>query len=91
MAFSSPALNAPITGENTPLLQHERQIKNNKNKSVKIACCSSNKPNSTCCQQQQNPNNDDYCQLAEQPWQYKMTALICALLLAGKLFTKSLS
>ncbi|KAI9315686.1 major facilitator superfamily domain-containing protein [Dichotomocladium elegans] len=75
MAYSSP-------NENTPLLRTQPPQKS----SARPFCCASSNASgqggSQCCQQQENVNNADFCQLAEQPWQYKMTALVCALLLA---------
>lgn len=78
-------------GERTPLLNSTLQ--QDCCSSTK-GCCSAPKSHTTpsscfndsesaCCQQQSQVNNADYCQLAEQPWQYKAVALICALLLAG--------
>lgn len=77
-------------GERTPLLNSTLQDCCSSTK----GCCSAPKSHTTpsscfndsesaCCQQQSQVNNADYCQLAEQPWQYKAVALICALLLAG--------
>ncbi|CDH55228.1 major facilitator superfamily transporter [Lichtheimia corymbifera JMRC:FSU:9682] len=76
-------------GERTPLLNSTLQDCCSSTK----GCCSAPKSHTTpsscfndsesaCCQQQSQVNNADYCQLAEQPWQYKAVALICALLLA---------
>lgn len=63
----------------------------------KSACCSFKDDNSagnqpSCCSSQKGKktcsglppvNDDDYCYLAEQKWEYKLIALMCAIFLAG--------
>ncbi|KAF7732113.1 hypothetical protein EC973_006368 [Apophysomyces ossiformis] len=78
----------PIS-EETPLLNNsDNNANNNESCCASKACCSSN-PTSACCSSMPDQpclptrkDDDDYCHLAEQPWEYKMVALACALFLA---------
>ncbi|RCH97907.1 Major facilitator super domain-containing protein 1 [Rhizopus stolonifer] len=49
--------------------------------SAKSACCS-NKSQKTACSRLPPVNDEDYCFLAEQKWEYKCVALMCAIFLA---------
>ncbi|KAI8334070.1 major facilitator superfamily domain-containing protein [Choanephora cucurbitarum] len=49
--------------------------------SLKSACCS-NKNDQKACSKLPPVNDDDYCFLAEQKWEYKCIALMCAMFLA---------
>lgn len=50
-----------------------------------VSCCSSKKGRTTCSSGLPPVNEDDYCYLAEQKWEYKFIALMCAIFLAGKM------
>jgi hypothetical protein len=63
----------------------------------KAGCCSFKNSDSagSCCSQKTKPcsglppvNDDDYCYLSEQKWEYKLIALACAIFLAGKYYEK---
>jgi hypothetical protein len=76
--------------EQTPLLQKQDTqaccpIKNN-NKGAETACCSLKKKNKQpICNELPPANHQDYCFLADQKWEYKCIALMCAIFLAGNL------
>lgn len=55
-----------------------------KNDDNGTSCCSSKKNNKAPCSGLPPVNDDDYCYLSEQKWEYKMIALMCAIFLAGK-------
>lgn len=64
--------------EQTPLL-NDRPSCCSANKS---ACCSSKRKNSTQNNGLPTVNDEDYCFLSEQKWEYKLIALLCAIFLA---------
>lgn len=49
-------------------------------------CCRKQpkKNNSTYLQMPTDDNDDPSCQLSNQPWKYKLIALLCAMFLASK-------
>jgi hypothetical protein len=72
----------PIS-EQTPLLSSCCSKKQSccSNKASESACCSSNK---TSAELPTSNEDDDFCYLSKQKWQYKLVALSCAIFLAGK-------
>ena len=61
-------------------------MKMNNGVNGKSACCSSKKKTKPC-NGLPPVNDEDYCFLAEQKWEYKSIALACAILLASKAIT----
>lgn len=75
--------------EQTPLLKDTKQVSC---KLQKTACCSFKNDDQRCCSSKNNTrtttclpqtNDDDFCYLSEQKFEYKLIAFMCAIFLAG--------
>jgi hypothetical protein len=72
-----------IMNEETPLLQKQATC-NLSEHTVTATCCSlKKKKKQPVCNELPPINDQDYCFLADQKWEYKSIALMCAIFLAG--------
>lgn len=68
--------------EQAPLLPQHKAVDSSYTTDKRPCCASRHRTDSQCCSK--SMDNQEYCYLADQPWQMKAVALMCALLLAGK-------
>lgn len=75
-----------IMNEQTPLLQQKQNCCSSNNKTaIEPPTCCSLKKKKVVCKDLPPVNDQDYCFLADQKWEYKSIAFMCAIFLAGKM------